>query len=326
MNTAASSMLLAALAALACLSCELRESRQVRPAYPPPGYSPPGYPAPSYPAPSHPAPQQSVPQGNYGAPPPQAQGQPGSGVVWTAVPPTNGSSNPTWGPTLTDIMQRKPARETGTWPDEEGTAHELTHSIGFELRLAATRTDRRATGFYVLGGRAAILHEPSFRKAQVAALIPPSLRRYRYDLYLAGQPGWDDRPLYVWDEWNAYINGATVAIERYQLGLEPHTTFAVKDVVLAVLEFTVYAAADILAAMQYEPSYLSQQPQSREFFAFNAERAMSVFQRGRKLPPFDYPDTDAYEATFKAAPEAEPLRASLRSLYGAGWTRRVFGF
>ncbi|MGE0324870.1 MAG: hypothetical protein AB7S68_21285 [Polyangiaceae bacterium] len=300
-----------ALGVLSVASCEPRESRS-RASYPP-GYTEPF----------------AAPQSPYAAPPPQEPGlqaAPGSRVIWTQVPPTNAATNRTWGPTLTDILQRRPARETTTWPDEESTAHELTHAIGFELRLVATRTDRRATGFYVLGGKAAILREPSFRKAQVAALIPPSLRRYRYDLYLAGQPGWDDRPLYVWDEWNAYINGATVAIERFQQGLQPHTTFAVKDVVLAVLEFTVYAAAVILAATQYEPDYLSREAQSREFFAFNAERAMRVFQSGRSLAPFNYPDTQAYETTLKAAPEAEPLRATLRSVYGTAWTQAVFGF
>ncbi|MCA9643861.1 MAG: hypothetical protein KC492_24375, partial [Myxococcales bacterium] len=181
----ASAFALSALSVLA--SCEPRQSRS-RAAYPPAYTGPP-----------------AAPQANYAAPPPQNQGSltlPGSRVVWSHVPPTNAATNPTWGPTLTDIVQRRPARETTTWPDEASTAHELTHSIGFELRLVASRADRRATGFYVLGGRAAILREPGFRKAQVAALIPPSLRRYRYDLYLAGQPGWDDRPLYVWDEWN----------------------------------------------------------------------------------------------------------------------------
>lgn len=307
------SWLLFGVLGLALPACELRDSRSGRRS--------------AYPA--NPAPQQAVPQGNYGAPPPQTPIQPGphgTRVSWTQVAPTNGMTNVTWGPTLTDIMQRRPARETGVWPDEEGTAHELTHSIGFELRLVATRTDPRATGFYVLGGRAAILREPNFRKAQVAALVPPSVRRYRYDLYLAGQAGWDDRPLYVWDEWNAYVNGATVAVERYQTGLEPHTTFAVQDVVLAVLEFTIYAAYNILAATHYDPSYLTREPQSREFFAFNAERAMSIFQRGRRLPPFAYPDTEAYESAFRSAPEVEPLRATLRSLYGSDWTQRVFGF
>lgn len=245
---------------------------------------------------------------------------------WQAVPATNGDVNPTWGPTLTDIMQHKPARERGIWPDPASTGHEVTHAITFELYLVASRT-RAATGFYVLGGRAAMIDQPQgLRKSQIAGLLPPSLRKSRYGLYMAGQPGWDARPLYVWDEWNAYINGATVAVERYQTGLEPHKTFASNDNVFAVLEFTVYALALIHAAQQYDPQYLTREPQAREFFAWNARRAMALVARGRDLPPFKWGELAVLETALRSAPEVEPLRASARSVFGAAWAREVLGF
>jgi len=254
---------------------------------------------------------------------------PGSLVRWQAVPPTNGDVNLTWGPTLTDITQHTPLRDKRDWGDFGGTGHELTHAISFELRLVASRSSpaRSVNGFYVLGGQAALMKEPQgFKKSQVAGLVPPSLRQSRFGDYMSGQIGWDAQPLYVWDEWNAYINGATVAVERYQIGLAPHTTFATTDTVFAVLEFTIYALAVIHAAQQYEPAYLTREPQAREFFAYNARRAMALVKRGRDLPPFKWSKLNLLEATLRSAPEAEPLRASARSVFGPGWAREVFGF
>lgn len=250
---------------------------------------------------------------------------PGSQVQWLALSTTNSALDPRWGPALTEIMQRKPPRERGHWEDPPTLAHEMTHSIHFELRLANSHA-RRMNGFYVLGGRAAVVTEPRFTKATVASLVPPSLRRGRHDSYLIGQQGWDARPLYVWDEWTAYINGAVVAIERFQLGLAPHTTFATSDRVFAVLEFTVYAMAVVLAASYHDPSTLQFDTQFREFFAYNAERAMTTFERGRSLAPFQWPASDVVQRALRSSPDAESLRQCMRAVYGAPWTARVFGF
>jgi hypothetical protein len=241
------------------------------------------------------------------------------------LPPTNAAFDPRWGPRLTDIMQRKPPRERGFWEDHSTLAHEMSHSIHFEVRLANS-SDRPRNGFYVFDGRAAVVAEPGIRISTVAPLVPPSLRRNRYPQYITGKPGWDARPLYVWDEWTAYINGATVAVERYQLGLSPHTAGTASDRVFAVLEFTIYAMTVVLAVSQYDPRTLQEDPQFREFFAWNAQRAMATFEQGKNLPPFQWPESARLLDALRAAPDAEPLRHGLRSVYGASWTRQVFGF
>lgn len=241
------------------------------------------------------------------------------------LPTTNAAFDPRWGPKLTDIMQRKPTRERGFWEDHVTLAHEMSHSIHFEVRLANSR-ERPMNGFYALEGRAAVVAEPRLRITTVAALVPPSLRRGRYAQYLVGKPGWDSRPLYLWDEWTAYVNGAAVAVERYQLGLSPHTAGSTSDRVFAALEFTIYAATVVLAASQYDPRTLQEDAQFREFFAWNAQRAMATFEQGKNLPPFLWSDNAPLLSALRAAPDAEPLRQCLRSVYGVAWTQTVFGF
>ncbi len=238
---------------------------------------------------------------------------------------TNSSTDPKWGPSLTDILQRRPSWDKFNHEDLETLAHELSHGIHSDLRLKRPSTPK-LNGFYVLGGQGAIVLEPSFRKADVAALVPQSLRGSRYDHYLTGQKGWDDQPLYLWDEWNSYVNGAAVAIERYSLGLQQYPANSANDRVYAVLEFTIYALMVLHTAEQREPQYLTREPQAREFFAWNAQRAMRLFQAGRHLPPFRWTNSDTLEQALRTSPDAEQLRQSARRLLGAGFTHQTFGF
>lgn len=92
------------------------------------------------------------------------------------------------------------------------TAHECTHGINNDLRNASGDWQGK-NGFYVGQDRAIILNEPKFKKSQIAEFIPQQLRGARYNLYVAGQMSWDDKPLYIYDEGVAYTNGAWAAIE-----------------------------------------------------------------------------------------------------------------
>lgn len=92
------------------------------------------------------------------------------------------------------------------------SAHECTHGINNDLRLASGDWDKK-NGFYVGKDLAIILDEPKIKKSQIADFIPQELRSARYSLYVAGQQSWDDKPLYIYDEGVAYVNGAWAAIE-----------------------------------------------------------------------------------------------------------------
>jgi hypothetical protein len=95
---------------------------------------------------------------------------------------------------------------------EYTTAHECTHGINNDLRLQSGDWDKK-NGFYVGKNRAIILDEPAIKKNQIVDFIPQELRSARYSLYVTGQSSWDDKPLYIYDEGVAYINGAWAAIE-----------------------------------------------------------------------------------------------------------------
>lgn len=92
------------------------------------------------------------------------------------------------------------------------TAHECTHGINNDLRLGSGDWQGK-NGFYLGQDRAIILDEPKIRKRDVVPFIPESLRSARYNLYVLGQSEWDSKPLYLFDEGTAYINGAWAAIE-----------------------------------------------------------------------------------------------------------------
>src|SRR5690606_41978801 len=118
----------------------------------------------------------------------------------------------------------------------------------------------------------------------------------------------------------------TCSAEHCQSGQATTTTCTRNNHGLAILEFAVSSQALLRAAQQYDPQYLTREPQAREFFAWNARRAMALVARGRDLPPFKWGELAVLETALRSAPEVEPLRASARSVFGATWTREVLGF
>lgn len=92
------------------------------------------------------------------------------------------------------------------------TAHECTHGINNDLRLASGNWEGK-NGFYLGKNRSILLDEPKMKKSAIIPYIPQELRSARYNLYVAGQQSWDDKPLYIYDEGVAYVNGSWAAIE-----------------------------------------------------------------------------------------------------------------
>jgi len=242
--------------------------------------------------------------------------------TWAAQQPN--LSDPSWGVQLTDIAQHLPAQYgTQYWFPGDGmtSGHETTHGINAHLRnYEAPQGDN---AFYVLHDHAAFIAEPAMRKSDIAAYVPPSLQGDRYATYITGQTDWDDTPLYVFDEWVAYTNGADVAVGQVQAGLYQGQW---TDAVMGPLEFVVYAMATARAASVKDPTYFASNTQFQCFTAWNIARAMQLFQTGHTMTQFTWAKQDAYATSMRTAADAADLRAFARTTWGAAWTQQVLGF
>ncbi|KAB2894709.1 MAG: hypothetical protein F9K40_16465 [Kofleriaceae bacterium] len=234
-------------------------------------------------------------------------------------------ANPAWGADLTDIANHLPSSYGNQyWDDDPITAgHETSHGIHAHLRVHVHEGTERVNAFYVLGDRAAYVVEPGIRKSAIATHVPPSLRGPRYALYITGQVAWDDTPLYIWDEWNAYVNGAEVGVDLATNGL---WTRGWRDAVMGPLEFNVYALATAKAVAAGDPTYFASNTQFKEFLAWNLRRSMDLFRAGRTLPDFAWDDQDEHYAKLRTSADAEALRAFTRETFGAAWTMDVMGY
>lgn len=235
------------------------------------------------------------------------------------------SSDGSWGSVLTDIVRRLPTSYGSTYydPDHVTYGHETSHGIHSHIRNHLNTTGERANGFYLPGGQACLVREPRMRKSAVAAYVPSNLRGSRYSLYITGSSAWDDTPLYVWDEWNAYVNGAEVGLDRASAGL---WTSGWRGTVDGVIEFVVYGVAVGMAAEAAEPGYFMREPNFLRFLAHELERSMTAFRAGQTHPLMSWADQDAYYDRLRTSPEAAPMRDWIRARFGAAWTTRVMGF
>jgi hypothetical protein len=123
-------------------------------------------------------------------------------------------------------------------------------------------------------------------------------------LYLVQQAhSWNDRPLYLFDEWVAYTNGSECGKELnisnwdYEL-LQAHN-------------FNVYCMYLAMLAK-------SDDKQFKSFMMWNIERTFSLLGNQN--------DVLSYIDKVRHSPEAEDLRVFARSYFGAAWCKKVYGF
>jgi hypothetical protein len=295
---------------------------------PPDGYvPPPDGGAPAADGAPHPA---DGPRPADGAPAPQSDAspngpQPGDGVQWLDYPALNSTTGSGWGPLLTDIAQHIPQNQLSTYWDSDPitAAHETSHGIHAYLRNYYNNTGSAANGFYVLGSKAAIVKEPNMRKSDVAGYIPSELRGMRFSLYITGQTEWDDTPLYVWDEWNAYLNGTAVGVDLATAG---NWTSGWQDGCMGTLEFVIYGLAVGMAARDHDAAYFSSYRQFTEFMAWNLRRSMQTYAACAVLPEFAWDEQDQLLAKLRTGAAGDAMRQFARTTFGAAWTQQVLGF
>jgi hypothetical protein len=265
------------------------------------------------------APRDSGTVADASTPPPSA-----SDPMFISWPSQHTRSNSAWGAELTDIIRHLPLSYGDTYADADLVTygHETTHGINSHLRNYRNTTGRRANGFYVMNDRGVIVVEPNIRKSAVAAYVPASLRGSRFALYVQGSSDWDDRPLYLFDEWIAYTNGSEVGVGLARAGL---WRYGWRDAVAGTLEFVVYAMAVGMAVEAGDPAYFRSDTQFRALIQWNTRRAMALYREGAASPHFRWDTQDNYWRALKTSPDAEALRTFVRRTFGRAWAAEVLG-
>lgn len=214
-----------------------------------------------------------------------------------------------------DIMNR--ARRPFTREDRDTNAHESTHGINADIRN--THPDStKVNGFYVLNGKGVVIYEPHMRKSAMIPYVPQSLRGFRYNTYVAGQQAWDERPLYIFDEWVAYVNGATVSVEDVRKGRHNGKW---SDNMSGSLEFSVYSVAVAMAVEKNDPEYWKTNKQFKNFVYWHLKRSYDVYMSGKDMKEFKYDKQDKFLESLRTSPDAQQMRDFIEKHFGGIWLK-----
>jgi hypothetical protein len=183
-------------------------------------------------------------------------------------------------------------------------AHETTHAINTDLRNRFN-TGTPLNAFYLPTGWAFVTHEPNIRKIQAAKFIPANVQGYRYNTYVTGAREWDEQPLYIVDEWCAYINGALVGIDdikkgRYRGGRT--------DGVSGCLELALYSIGLCMAIEKYDNKYWNENKQFRLFMKWNLQRAYNTYMAGKDYPEFKWKTQEEFLHRFRTSKKTKRMR------------------
>jgi len=192
--------------------------------------------------------------------------------------------------------------------------HETTHGINSHIRNTFAKNHR--VGFYVGQDKAAVMSQPKLTLRQIGATVPNNLRGNRHQLYFINQAGdWNDTPLYCFDEWVAYTNGAAVGLETPERTQNEQTVLANSDVMVGTLEFSVYAICACVAIDKYDPNYLSTNTQFKEFVAHELRRSVAIYRKGILMPQYQWETSLARNVR-----QNQECVAILKKMYGDALT------
>lgn len=135
---------------------------------------------------------------------------------------------------------------------EENSVHEITHGVNGVLRI---RYDKPS--FYCLNDVIFVLENTkSTRLTHAQQFLPKDLIGDAYQHYMIEQRrSWDDYPLYIFDEWSAYINGVACIVELIKSGNFVQTDDTFRPTLGKMLQMAAYSAAIIAAVMTNEADY-----------------------------------------------------------------------
>jgi len=216
-----------------------------------------------------------------------------------------------------DVISHSQEAPFGDAHGRATNAHETGHGIHSYLRNKySSEMSKKVNGFYGLEGRGIIIEEPNIRKSQINRFVPQILRSYRYQTYLAGQQEWDDTPLYIYDEWAAYVLGGKCNIDDVQNGRYKGEW---TDGVSGCLDFSIYAIALSMAVKQSDPSYWESNKQFRNYTIWNLREAQKTYIVGHRMEQFKWEKQDALLKEFLTNPAAEEMRKFVKENLDGVW-------
>lgn len=255
---------------------------------------------------------------------PPAGGEPPADLACINYQERN-SRNPT-GNALRDIVQHLPNDQVDYYcdPDLITCAHEVSHGIHAELRNYFNPTSQRSNAFYILQDRACFVAEPDILKHDATPFVPAALHEFRFETYVSGQDAWDDTPLYLWDEWNAYVNGGEAALSLFDEG-NWHDGWRDQS---GVIEFVAYGVAVGMAVEDRDSAYLStaQGTQFKAMMAYLTKRSLDLHRFFASNPDFQSSTSDALYNTLRNGSGGASIRSFLVRIYGQAWVDEAFAF
>jgi hypothetical protein len=173
-------------------------------------------------------------------------------------------------PVLCDILSRVPTPTY--WRDEREPddlvtwAHEATHGMTGVVK-------GKGYGLYLLDGKAVVFDaHPRVTIGQVAAMVPEADRGQVFDLYMVKQRAdWNAEPLYLLDEWNAYVHGS---LARKQLGQKSR-----QETERFAREMERYCRCLVTAVELLDPGY-RELPALQAFVEWQSQRFDSIANDG----------------------------------------------
>lgn len=211
------------------------------------------------------------------------------------------------------------------YSDDKGTyAHESLHGVAASIRNSSMiNRSRKMNAFYLLQNRFVQVAEPRVQKSKVGSFVPPSLREYNYTLYVTGNPAWDNEPLYIYDEWSAYIYGIFSVLELLKRGL--YRSMSDANIAFAQLEMAVYGIALMMAVEKYDSAYFQSEVSFKAVSGCFLEETMRSFAMGVAVSK-NPESTKEYLGKMQSNPDAAEMREFTKRFLGADWAREVLGF
>lgn len=248
--------------------------------------------------------------------------------LWTYAPVVRAVDDTRLGQVLADIDSRLPATgltSSATYRDSDlGTwAHEATHGVNSLMRNEHGAGTGVENALYCLNGRTALIEEPrpcTIRDA--ARYVPTGLRSRMYAQYMIGRTRqWNQIPLYILDEWVAYLNGAThnvwMAKNGGSIGDGAGDLLFTAESAINALAIVCHVQQEIQAGrVSYNDTQL------RHAFAFNWSRMMTLFAEAKPVSQL-FMDPIAYYRKFSEGRDGDALRRWCRTHLGAAWSSEV---